>query len=79
MPFLVLGASWDEPVTIKIGNESAQNRNQEKLIGATIDNNLTYNPHVAELCQKARNELYALSRVAICLDDGKLRHSIRAL
>ena len=76
--FLALGASRDEPVTIKIGNASVQNSTQEKLLGVTIDNKLTFEHHVAGLCQKASNKLYALSRIAPFMDQGKLRYLMRA-
>ena len=76
--FLALGASREEPVTINIGNASVQNSTQEKLLGITIDNKLTFEHHVAGLCQKASNELYALSRIAPFMDQGKLRYLMRA-
>ena len=76
--FLALGASRDEPVTSKIGNASLQNSTQEKLLGITIDNKLTFEHHVAGLCQKASNKLYALSRIAPFMDQGKLRYLMRA-
>ena len=55
-----------------------QNSTQEKLLGVTIDNKLTFEHHVAGLCQKASNKLYALSRIAPFMDQGKLRYLMRA-
>ena len=55
-----------------------QNSTQEKLLGITIDNKLTFEHHVAGLCQKASNKLYALSRIAPFMDQGKLRYLMRA-
>ena len=62
--FLALDASCEEPVTIKIGNASVQNSTQEKLLGITIDNKLTFEHRVGGFCQKASNKLYALSCIA---------------
>ena len=55
-----------------------QNSTQEKLLGVTIDNKLTFEHYVAGLCQKASNKLYALSRIAPFMDQGKLRYLMRA-
>ena len=37
------------------------NSNQEKLLGIKIDNKLTFEEHVSELCSKACQKLHALS------------------
>ena len=55
-----------------------QNSTQEKLLGVTIDNKLTFEHHVAGLCLKASNKLYTLSRIAPFMDQGKLRYLMRA-
>ena len=78
MSFLALAICCDEPVTIKIGNVSVQNRNQEKLLRITRDNRLICKCQVAEVCQKSSNKLYALSHVALYKDNWKLRHLMRA-
>ena len=76
--FLVLGASHDEPVSIKIGNLSVQNSTQEKLLGNTIDNESTTEHHVAGICQKASNELHALSHITPLVNQGKIEYLMRA-
>ena len=55
-----------------------QNSTQEKLLGITIDNKLTFEHHIAGLCQKASNKLYALSLIAPFMDQGKLKYLMRA-
>ena len=55
-----------------------QDSTQEKLLGITIDNKLTLEHHVAGLCQKAGNKLYALLRIAPFMGQGKLRYLMRA-
>ena len=76
--FLALGAARDEPVTIKNGNASVQNSTQEKLLGVTIDNKLTFEHHVAGLRQTTSNKPYAFSRIAPFMDQGKLLYLMRA-
>ena len=53
MALLALSIPCAEHVTIKIGSASVQNGNHEKLQGITIDNKLTFEYLVAELCQKS--------------------------
>ncbi len=61
--FLALGVSPDDPTTITMGNTPLQNSDQEILLGIIINNKLTFEQHVAGLCQKASNKLYALFRI----------------
>ena len=42
-----------------------------KPLGITIDNNLTMNNHIQNICKQAGNELYALARIAKFLDKNK--------
>ena len=49
---------------IKIDNFSIQNSNCEKLLGIKIDNKLTFDQHVSDICTKATQKLHALSRVS---------------
>ena len=39
------------------------NSDKEKLLGVTIDNHLKFESHIKNLCSKASQKLYALSRV----------------
>ena len=48
-----------------------------KLLGITIDNKLMFEHHVPGLCHKASNKLYALSRIATFMDQGKLKYLMR--
>ena len=77
--FVALAASREEAVTIKIGNASVQNSTQEQLLGITIDKKLIFEHHIAGPCQKASNELYALSRIASYMDQGKLRYLMKTV
>ena len=48
---------------MKVGGFDIENSLYEKLLGVTIDNKLTFNPHVTKLCCKASQKLHALSRI----------------
>ena len=69
---LVLGKSVNQSVTINIGDNSIENRVEEKLLGVTIDNKLTFETHITKLCKKAGNKLFALSRMSPYMDSNKL-------
>ena len=67
--------STSEGVGVKIENEIIKNSLQEKLLGIVIDNRLTLEPHVGNLCKKAGQKLHALARIANYMDIIK-NHSI---
>ena len=56
--------STSEEVSVKIENEIIKNSLQEKLLGIVVDNRLTFEPHVKNLCKKAGQKLHALARIA---------------
>ena len=49
---------------IKIEHTVIHNSNCEKLLGVKIDNKLSFEDHVIDLCTKASQKLHALSRIA---------------
>ena len=71
--FMVLGKSANQTITISIGDSDIENTNEEKLLGVTIDRNLTFEPHINKLCKKAGNKLFALSRLSSYIDSNKLK------
>ena len=60
---LILNNS-DENLMVKIEDSQVFNSKSKKLLGITIDNNLTFNEHVSNLCKKASQKLHALARVS---------------
>ncbi len=68
---MVLGKSVNQSVTINIGDSSIENRDEEKLLGVTIDNKLTFETHITKLCKKAGDKLFALSRMYASLYELK--------
>ena len=53
---------------IRVEGNEIKNSNTEKLLGIKIDNELTFDPHVSDICTKASQKLHALSRVSHLMD-----------
>ena len=54
------------------------NSHEEKLSGVLIDANLSFEKHVSNICRKAGNKLFALSRMSAYLGTDKLRLLMKA-
>ena len=64
---MIFGERTNQEVSINIGSCAVNNSKEEKLLGILIDANLS------NICQKAGNKLFALSRMSACLKcDQKL-------
>ena len=61
---LLLSGSKYEHCWAKIGSEKIWESAQEKLLGVTIDKNLSFNLHISNICSKAGQKLTALSRLS---------------
>ena len=70
--------STSEEVSVKIENEIIKNSLQEKLLGIVVDNRLTFEPHLKNLCKKAGEKLHALARIANYMDISKKRSIVNA-
>jgi hypothetical protein len=70
--FLTQGVN-DEYLWVKVGDEMIWESNSEKLLGVTIDKNLNFNTHLANVCKKANQKVSALARVARILPFYKRR------
>ena len=68
----------DLEVSIKIGNCTVKNSQEEKLLGVLIDAILSFEKHVSNICRKADNKLFALSRLSACLGTDKSRLLMKA-
>ena len=55
-------------ISIKIGSFTIESSEQVKLLGITIDNQLTFYPHIVNICGKAVSKIKALVRIRGCLD-----------
>ena len=67
-----------EEVSVKIENEIIKNSLQEKLLGIVIDNRLTLEPHIENICKKAGQKLHALARIANYMNITKKRSIMNA-
>ena len=50
--------------SIEVSGVNIENSSNVKLLGIKLDNKLTFNEHVQDLCKKASKKLHALARVS---------------
>ena len=60
--FLISG-NVNEHLWAKVGDELIWESAEEKLLGVTIDKNLKFNSHLANLCKKVGQKVTALARI----------------
>ena len=75
---LILSKKSNNNTEIILGNETIKNSKSEKLLGITIDEKLTFNEHIGNLCKKASQKLHALARILKYMDKDKLRTIMKA-
>ena len=63
--------STNEKIKINIGDFSIENSDCEKLLGVKIDNKLTFDYHVSDMCKKANRKINALARIAPFININK--------
>ena len=61
--FHLLLSENNQDTAIRVDAFDIKNSNSEKLLGIKIDNKLTFDPHVSDICTKVSQKLHALSRV----------------
>ena len=61
---LLVSGSKYEACWAKVGPEMIWESSHQKLLGVTIDKNLTFNHHISNICSKAGQKLTALSRLS---------------
>ena len=71
--FIIFGEGTNQDVGINIGNCTVNNSQEEKLSGVLIDSNPKFEKHVSNICKKAGNKLFGLSRMSTCLGTDKLK------
>ena len=67
-----------EKLKVNISNYAIMNSDKEKLLGVTIDNHLKFESHIKNLCNKASQKLYALSRVSSYMSLNQRRMIIQS-
>ncbi|XP_057299382.1 uncharacterized protein LOC130630003 [Hydractinia symbiolongicarpus] len=70
--FMFFGSNTQCFLQVNINGTAVQCSSEEKLLGITIDNMLTFSKHVKDLCKKASNKLNALVRLSPYMDQQKL-------
>ena len=68
-----------ENETFIFNNFIFNNSNEEKILGITIDNKLTFKGHIKILCRKAAQKMGALSRLLNHLSDSQKRSIFNSL
>ena len=62
--FHLITSVSSENIRIHVDKYEIKNSNHEKLLGVTIDNEMSFEKHVSTLCKKASQKLHALTRVS---------------
>ena len=65
--------STNEKIKINVGEFSIENNDCEKLLEVKIDNKLTFDRHVSDMCKKANKKINALSIIATFMNINKKR------
>ena len=68
---LMIFGEKSNDLSIKIGSTTITESREEKLLGVTLDKQLSFKTHVQSLCKKASQKLHALSRISYLLDTKK--------
>ena len=59
-----LAAGSPEQLWVRVGDEKIWESQTEKLLGVTVDKNLSFEPHLKMLCKKVNQKVSALARIA---------------
>ena len=74
----LLITNHDEDVTAAIDGEIIKGSKLVKLLGINIDNELNFNVHVSNICNKVSLKLHALARISHMMSTDKLRLVLKA-
>ena len=62
--------------SLKIDNTIIKPRKEQKVLGISIDNNLSFKGHVQSICKKASQKLHALSQISNYMDDKQVKQTM---
>ena len=74
----LLISNREDELSINIQGESILCEKSVKLLGIKIDNQLTFNEHISNICKKVSLKLHALARVSHFMNNNKLRLLMKA-
>ena len=74
----LLISNRQDDISINIDNEYISCDKSVKLLGVTIDNELTFKEHISNICKKVSLKLHALARVSKFINEDKLRLIMKA-
>ena len=69
----LLISNREDELSINIQGESIICEKSVKLLGIKVDNQLTFNEHISNICKKVSLKLHALARVSHFMNNNKLR------
>lgn len=65
---IFLGKDISDSYELRIGNQTIKSQKSVKVLAIEIDNKLTFDKHISEICAKAANQVNALRRLSKHLD-----------
>ena len=70
--------STDQQVHVNLGTAQIKNSQYEKLLGVTIDMELSFKTHIQQICEKANAKLKALAKIVPFMNLEKKKISMNA-
>ena len=61
--FMLFGAKKNEQLDLICNDITLKHSSHEKILGVTIDNKLSFDEHIINICKTANKKLNALSRI----------------
>ena len=61
--FMLLGVKENEQFDLICNDITLKHSSHEKILGVTIDNKLSFDEHIINICKTANKKLNALSRI----------------
>ena len=70
--------TWKNELTLEIDQCQIKSSKEEKLLGITIDNKLSFDAHVNNICNKVSQKINALTRIANYINPAQRRLVMKA-
>ena len=68
----------DPNLSVHIDGFNVQNTQEAKLLGVTINGDLSFENHVSKLCKNASQKVHAFARISNYMDTGRKRQIMKA-